>query len=213
MNDISMLEHALRGYLNERCRRAYSHDLRNGMQGIFGGVDALTRAARATKPLSIPLDQLTQFVQQAIANHERGLERMLDCMAPDDHASATVSLRELLMEQVRFMANDTARHTVRIRQDFGDAMQVAGAPARLRLITLGLLTESVDAMPGGGEMRIAGRTAERRVQFEIIDSRTQARPASFVHEAIERLVGELSGQLERESNTTGYAVRVVLPGA
>ena len=74
MNDTSLLEDALRAYLNRRCRRAYAHDLRNGLQGIFGGVDALTRAARSTKPLSVPLEQLTQFVQQAIGNHERGLE-------------------------------------------------------------------------------------------------------------------------------------------
>jgi signal transduction histidine kinase len=214
MNDIAMLEDALRAHLNRRCRRAYAHELRNGMQGIFGGVDALTRAARATKPLTVPLDQLTQFVQQAIANHERGLERVLESMAPENHAPALVSLREMLMEQVRFMTNDTARHSARIRQDFGDDMKVHAAPARLRLITLGLLTESIDAMPNGGEIRIGGRTHGDRVQFEVADERTQPRPASFVHEAIERLVVELSGEVEYEKDAScGYAVRVALPAA
>lgn len=209
-----MLEDALRAHLNRRCRRAYAHDLRNGLQGIFGGVDALNRAARATKPLSVPLDQLTQFVQQAITNHERGLERVLESLAPEQQTPTTVSLRELLTEQVRFMTNDTARNNVRVRQDYSDDMKVSAVHARLRLVALGLLTESIDALPSGGEIRVAGRTVEGRVQFEIIDTRKQARPTSPVSQAIERLVIELSGHLEHPQNDAGGCeVRVQLPAA
>lgn len=213
MNDPSLLEDALRAYLNRRCRRAYAHDLRNGMQGLFGGFDALSRAARSTKPLAVPLDQLIQFVQQALTNHERGLERVLESIAPEPQAPAIISLRELLTEQVRFMTNDTARHNVRVRQDFNDDLKVSAVHARLQLISLGLLTESIDAMPSGGEMRVAGRTIEGRVQFEIIDTRTAPRPVSFVKEAIERVVAELSGRIEHKEGTGGCEVRVELPAA
>jgi signal transduction histidine kinase len=211
VNDTSLLEDALRAYLNRRCRRAYAHDLRNGLQGIFGGVDALTRAARSTKPLSVPLDQVTQFVQQAISNHERGLERVLESIAPEQQTPAIVSLRELLTEQVRFMTNDTARNNVRVRLDFDDDLKVSALHARLQLIVLALLTESIDAMPGGGVLRVAGRTLDGRAQFEIIDSRTQPRPTSFVNEAVERIVADLSGRIGYEQSTTGGCqVRVEL---
>lgn len=213
MNDTSLLEDALRAYLNRRCRRAYSHELRNGLQGLFGGVDALTRAAKATKPLAVPLEQLTQFVQQAISNHERGLERMLESIAPEQQAPAIVSLRELLTEQARFMTNDSARNGVRVRFDFHDDMRVSAVHSRLRLIALGLLTESIDALPGGGEIRIGGRTADGRVQFEIIDSRTQPRPTTFVNEAIDRVVSELSGRIEHKRSATQCEVRVDLAAA
>lgn len=213
MNDTSLLEDALRAYLNRRCRRAYAHDLRNGLQGIFGGVDALTRAARSTKPLAVPLEQLTQFVQQAISNHERGLERVLDSMAPEQQAPAVISLRELLTEQARFLTNDTARHGIRVRMDFDDDMKVSAVQARLQLIALGLLTESVDAMPAGGELRIAGRTADGRVHFQISDTRTQPRPTTFVNEAIERLVIELSGHIAQQQSATGCEMRVDLAAA
>lgn len=214
MNDTPLLEDALRAYLTRRCRRAYAHDLRNGMQGLFGGIDALTRAARSTKPLAVPLDQLTQFVQQAIGNHERGLERVLESIAPEQGAPAIISLRELLTEQVRFMTNDTARHNIRVKQDFQDDLKVSAVHARLQLIALGLLTESIDAMPSGGELRVGGRTAEGRVQFEIIDTRKAPRPASFVKEAIEHVVAELSGRIEhKEGSAGGYEVRVSLPAA
>lgn len=214
MNDIALLEDALRAYLNRRCRRAYAHDLRNGLQGIFGGVDALTRAARSTKPLAVPLEQLTKFVQQAIANHERGLERVLESLAPEQQAPTVVSLRELATEQVRFMTNDTARNNVRVRQDYNDDLKVSVLHARLRLVVLGLLTESIDAMPAGGEIRVAGRTTDGRVQFEIIDNRTQPQTASFVNEAVERLVAGLSGRIQRQQSAAGGCeVRVELTAA
>jgi signal transduction histidine kinase len=215
VNDISLLEDALRAYLNRRCRRAYAHDLRNGLQGIFGGVDALTRAARSAtsgKPLSVPLEQLTNFVQQAITNHERGLERVLEHIAPEQHEPAPISCRELLIELARFLTNDAARNSVRIRQDFHDDLKTTTVAARLRLIALALLTDSIDALPSGGEIRISGRTTDGRVQFEIVDTRTQPRPVSFVSDAIDRLVADLSGRIESKHNDTGaFEVRVELP--
>lgn len=213
MNDISLSEDALLAYLNRRCRRAYAHDLRNGLQGIFGGVDALTRAARATadKPLSVPLEQVTKFVQQAIGNHERGLEEVLDSLAPEPQQATVVSCRELLIELARFLTNDAARNRVRVRQDFHDDLKVTAPASRLRLIVLGLLTDSIDAQPTGGEIRIAGRTSEGRVHFEIVDNRTQPAPVLFVSDTIERLIGELSGRMDSQRTTGGHAVRVELP--
>ena len=214
MNDISLLEDALRAYLNRRCRRAYAHDLRNGLQGIFGGVDALTRAARTTtsgKPPAVPLDQLTTFVQQAISNHERGLERVLDHLAPEQQQPQAVSCRELLIELARFMTNDAARNGVRIRQDFLDDLKATTVVARLRLICLALLADSIDALASGGEIRLSGRTSEGRVQFEITDTRSQARPESFVSDAIERLIAELPGRIQNKQNEAGLEIRIELP--
>jgi signal transduction histidine kinase len=217
VNDISLLEDALRAYLNRRCRRAYAHDLRNGLQGIFGGVDALTRAARSStsgKPLHVPLEQLTTFVQQAIANHERGLERVLESIAPEQQSPTPVACRELLTGLAHFLANDAARNNIRIRQDFNDDLKLTTVVPRLRLIGLGLLTDSIDALAGGGEIRIAGHTREARMQFEIIDNRSQPRPVSFVSDAIERLVAALSGRIESKHNEAGgHTVSVELPVA
>jgi len=215
VNDISLLEDALRAHLNRRCRRAYAHDLRNGLQGIFGGADALTRAARSMssgKPLTVPLEQLTTFVQQAITNHERGLERVLEAITPEVHAPTLVSCREMLIELARFLTNDAARNNVRIRQDFQDDLKTTTVIPRLRLIGLALLIDSIDALAGGGEIRIAGQTTEGWVQFTIIDTSTQPRAVSFVSDTIEQLVKELSGRIESKQNDSGgFAVRVELP--
>src|SRR5688572_19402341 len=139
----SMLEDALRGYLSRRCKRAYAHDMRNGLQGIQAGLDALARAARPNKPSTVPLEQLSQFVQQAITNHERGLERVLDSVAPEEFEPAPVKIRESLADLARFLSTDAARNRVRIKVDMGDDIIAHIAPARLRLIFLGLLTHAL----------------------------------------------------------------------
>lgn len=212
MNDTALLEHALRAYLNRRCRRAYAHDLRNGLQGVFGGVDALIRTARSTKPVAIPLEQLTQFVQQAIANHERGLERVMESMAPENLTVGPVSIRELLLDLIRFLTNDAARNNVRIRMDLNDNLVIQAAVERLRLIALGLLVETIDALPTGGEIRIAGQTLDGGVQVTIVDTRTSERPVSFAMDAIEQLVAQLSGRIESTAIAIGgYQVKLALP--
>jgi signal transduction histidine kinase len=213
MTENSLLEDALRAYINRRCRRAYAHDLRNGLQGIFGGVDALTRAAQGTKPMAIPLEQVTQFVRQAIGNHERGLERVLESMAPEEFTAAPVSIRELLSELVRFLTNDAARNNVRVRTDFSEDLPLTTVIARLRLIALGLLSEAIDACPRGGEVRISGQPTASGVLFEIVDARTEPRPTSFVNDAIEHIVSQLSGRIESKQTPAGYKVRVELPSA
>lgn len=213
VNDTPLLEDALRAYLNRRCRRAYAHDLRNGLQGIFGGVDALIRTVRATKPMHMPVDQLVQFVQQAITNHERGLEQVLESMAPEQLTPTRLSLREMLSGLTRFLTNDVARNNIRVRLDFADDLNVTLVPARLRLIMLGLLTEGIDSMSGtGGELRLAGRTSAGRVRIDIVTSRGQPQSPSFVADAVQRLVTELSGRLARQAgDQDGHEVRLELP--
>lgn len=208
-----LLEHALRGYLSRRCKRAYAHEVRNGLQGIYGGVDALTRATRADKPSTVPLERLTQFVQQAIANHERGLEHMLENIAVEEQAlHAAVDLKALLSDLLRFLTHDAARHSVRSSLHIDQRLMTEAAPSKLRLVFLGLLTDAIDAMPGGGEMRISAQKTGACIQVDLTDSRTDGTPTSFVLEAIGFLVAQVSGRIDTTApGDTSYRVRVELP--
>jgi signal transduction histidine kinase len=174
MNDsdlFGLLEDALRAQLATRCRRAYHHDMKNGLQGIYGGVDALIRAARADKPMVVPLDQLVQFVRHAMTNHEHGLERVLTHIAPDREAAASVDVTELLTDLGRFLMSDASRHSVRLRCELSGALIVQTQPARLRLVCLGLITESIDAMPKGGEIILRGAEKQGVIEVMVIDTR------------------------------------------
>jgi K+-sensing histidine kinase KdpD len=207
----SMMEDALRGYLCRRCKRAYAHDMRNGLQGIQAGLDALARAARPNKPSAVPLEQLTQFVQQAITNHERGLDRVLESVAPEEFDSAPVKVRELLTDLVRFLTTDAARYRVRIKVDMGDDIVIDVALARLRLIFIGLLTNSIDALTSGGDIAITAEAVDSQVQIDFVDPRTDDDPDAFVTRAIAEVVAHSSGDIERKRVERGYRVRLRLP--
>lgn len=208
-----LLEHALRGYLSRRCKRAYAHEMRNGLQGVYGGVDALTRAARGDKPTSVPLERLTQFVQQAIANHERGLEHVLESVAAEETAAlATVDIKALSSDLLRFLTHDAARHSVRTSLHVDQPLMINAAPATLRLIFLGLLTDAIDAMSDGGELRVSAQTNGAHIQIEFIDSRTAGTPVSFVVEAVGYLVAQMSGRIDAaRAENANHRVRVELP--
>ncbi len=217
MNDTEwpvVMEDALRGHLSRRCRRAYAHDMRNGLQGIYGGVDALARAARAAKPTSIPLEQVAQFVQQAITNHERGLERILESIAPEDAVIAPVAVDELMGALARFLTNDAARNGVRLKLDLGGKMLAAVVPAQLRLVFLGLLTDAIDSIPAGGDIRISGQARGARLQIDFAYPRTDFHADSWVVKAVDDLVAQVSGRITRQRSADhGYQVSLDLPAA
>ena len=206
-----LMEDALRGYLCRRCTRAYAHDMRNGLQGIQAGFDALGRAARPGKPSTVPLEQLTQFVQQAMTNHERGLERVLESVAPEDFEPAPVKLRELLIDLVRFLTTDAARNRVRIKVEVNDDVVVDTIPARLRLIVLGLLTDGIDALANGGDIAITAESVDGHIQIDFVEGRTRDDPDVFVVRAIADVVARSSGHIERKHVEHGYRVRLRLP--
>ena len=206
-----LMEDALRGYLCRRCKRAYAHDMRNGLQGIQAGFDALARAARPTKPSAVPLEQLTQFVQQAITNHERGLEHVLESVAPEEFEPKSVKVRELLADLVRFLTTDAARNRVRIKVDLGDDIVVHVAVAQLRLIVLGLLTHGIDALPNGGDITITAEPIDDQVQIEFVDARSSDDDDAFAVRAVDEVVARSSSHIDRTRTERGYRVRLRLP--
>ena len=223
-----LLEETLRAQLATRCRRAYHHDMKNGLQGIYGGVDALIRAARADKPVSVPLDQLVQFVRHAISNHEIGLERVLNNIAPDVESSATIDVAELLIELTRFLMTDAGRVSVRIRSELANPLQTTTNAARLRLAFLGLITEAVDSMSGGGEISITGRATDAGVEIVMADARAAT---ASIHDAfaldltalplrngivlptIRYILTSLGGTVECSHSSEGHRTTIRLPSA
>jgi hypothetical protein len=206
-----MMEDALRAYLCRRCKRAYAHDMRNGLQGIQAGLDALARAARPNKPSAVPLEQLSQFVQQAITNHERGLDRVLDSVAPEEFEPAPVKVRELLVDLARFLTTDAARNRVRIKVDMSDDIVAHVAPAKLQLIFIGLLTHGIDTLTNGGDIAITAESVDAQIQIDFIDGRTSDDADTFLVRAITEVVAHSSGHIERKQVERGYRVRLRVP--
>jgi signal transduction histidine kinase len=164
------LESALHALVSSRCARAYRHDVRNGLQGVYGGVDALIRCARPNTSTVLPLEKTIEFVREAVTRHETSLDRMVEHLAPGEDAATDVQVSKLLAELAKFLSSDAARHAVRLREDLRDHIVVHARASRLRLIFLGLITDSIDAV-SGGEVRLASYSQSGRATIDIADSR------------------------------------------
>jgi nitrogen-specific signal transduction histidine kinase len=173
----ALLEAALHTQVCSRCHRAYGHEVRNSLQGLYGGFDAVTRAVQNKTPTSIPLDKSVQFVRQALTGHEQSLDRMLHALAPANDEPTAIDVGSLLSGLAKFLSSDAARHNVKIPLSNGGAASIHAQPNRLRLAFLSLMTDAIDVMTAGGEIRLLTRTQDDRVELEVTDTRTQPLPA------------------------------------
>jgi signal transduction histidine kinase len=166
-----ILEHALHALVSARCIRAYKHEVRNGLQGVYGGVDALIRHARAQSPTFLSLDRTVEFVREAVRKHESSIDSIVEHLAPGENTPDALGVSALVSEFARFLSNDAARHAVRLKEVLEDGVTVRARPQRVRLALLGLITDSIDAMPAGGDLTISTRVQTSRGEIEIADTR------------------------------------------
>ncbi|MET0535520.1 MAG: hypothetical protein ABW171_14990, partial [Steroidobacter sp.] len=105
-----------------------------------------------------------------------------------------------------------ARNRVRVKVDLGDDIVAQAAPSKLRLIFLGLLTNGIDALAnGGGEITVTAQNTNDRVEIDFVDGRSADAPDSFVSRAINNVVAQVSGQIERKQIDSGFRIRLILP--
>jgi hypothetical protein len=173
----ALLEAALHTQVCSRCHRAYGHEVRNSLQGLYGGFDAVTRAVQNKTPTSIPLDKSVQFVRQALTAHEQSLDRMLHALAPANDEPVELDAGSLLSGLAKFLSSDAARHNVKLQLPIGDNAAIRAQPGRMRLAFLSLMTDAIDVLTTGGEVRLLVRTQDDRVELEVVDTRTQPLPA------------------------------------
>lgn len=171
------LEPALHAFVATRCHRAYRHDLKNGLQGIYGGFDALTRLLQMPVRDVAKVERTTDFVRQAISSHERSMERVLHGLAPLEPAAESIDASVLLHELVKFLVNDAAVNRVALRTAASSGTLVQARPHKLRLALLSLMIDAIDAMPTGGVLQLTASSAESGSLLELSDQRSEPLPA------------------------------------
>jgi signal transduction histidine kinase len=224
----TVLEQALCALVSARCMRAYKHEVRNGLQGVYGGVDALIRHARAKGPTHLSLDRTIEFVREAVRKHETSLDNMVGYLAGGEDIAGPVALAPLLSELTVFLSNDAARHGIRFKETLASDVMVRAHPRKLRMILLGLITDSIDAVSGGAEVHLSALTHEGHGQIEIADTRTRPEPVldpwaldltceslrkGILMHVTRAIVTAQGGQIDCEYRDTGggRAVRLRLP--
>ncbi|MDX2149232.1 MAG: ATP-binding protein [Bryobacteraceae bacterium] len=139
------------------------HDLRNPLAAIYGGAELLSDEA-------VPEPQRRRLASNVLRASQR-IQGMLNDLANVTRGKSaerdSVSLRDLLelaVENSRALAD---AHEVRVVLEPGEDAEARVEKGRLERVFLNLISNAIEAMPNGGEVRISLRNdaGETRIDF------------------------------------------------
>ena len=149
-----MLDAEVHSLIIERCRGAYLHDMRGGLQAIAGAFELLARLARSGEHNPELVEKASAIGRRALANHENFLIEMVKQMTGEDSGTASVELGGLIDDVIRFLRNDIACKQLEVRfLRTGDTM-IRAEKSKLHLILLGLIALRIDDCPLGAELSV-----------------------------------------------------------
>jgi hypothetical protein len=115
--DDEVLEQALHAQVLMRCRRALLHEIRNGLQPMHAGLEAIGRVVMMDPMPADKVQRHVQLLRQASTLQEVALERAIECIAPVQTTEQAVDIAKLLREVTRFLNSDAAVAGVRMQLD------------------------------------------------------------------------------------------------
>jgi signal transduction histidine kinase len=140
------------------------HDLRNPVGTIYAGAEML-----------MTLDTTPNHVKRLATNIYRAADRMRELLI--DLASATYrngstpeicEIREIIAEASEAAAEATDNQCVQILLDVPGQIKLPLARSRVKLMFFNLITNALEAMPGGGVVRI-GAMSDRDYVLVVIE--------------------------------------------
>src|SRR3984893_8224730 len=162
---------------------AILHDLRNPVGTIYAGAEML-----------MTLDTTPNQVKRLAANIHRAAGRMRELLI--DLASATYGnrstpeicdIREIIAAASEAAAAAMDNQRVQILLDVPGQIKLPLARSRMKLMFFNLITNALEAMPGGGEVRI-GATRNRDDVLVAIEDTGPGIPREIRHKVFEPFV-------------------------
>ena len=149
-----VLDAAVQTLINERCRRAYMHDLRGGLQAIYSSLELLARSARHASQNPALIDGATSIAKRAMANYEESMVAIVNQVTGPDDAPVILNLSTLVKQAQQFLRNDALGKEITLGLSGREDLRVLSEPNKLRSLILGLLALSIDASPTGAGLQV-----------------------------------------------------------
>lgn len=205
-----------------------AHEVRNPLAGIRSTVQLWQRMPETARtPAS--LDAVVGAVDRLNAL----VGRLLYFARADNAERLPVDLNQVLHETLGLLGAQAAGQEVRLETDLAPGLPpVAGSASALRQVALNLLTNALQALPGGGRVRCGTRALPGgRVELRVSDTGPGVPPEDRAHlfepffttrpdgtglglALCREIVTSHGGHIEYEAGTgTGATFRVVLPAA
>ncbi len=145
-----------------------AHELNNPLNNIGLTLEALLDDFEAYAPA-----ERHRMLAQAYAQVERAsttVRNLLDFTRKDRSAFTSLRVSDVVDSALRLVANEARLAGVSLEVSLnGNLPAVRGNPHDLQQVFLNLLLNAVQAMPGGGTLRVSAVPEERTVRIDVTD--------------------------------------------
>jgi hypothetical protein len=162
-----VLDAAVQTLINERCHRAYIHDMRGGLQAVYSSLEVLARSAKHGTPNTVLIENASTIAKRAMANHEQALVDIVNQVTGPDDVPTVVNLASLVKQAQQFLRNDALSKGIRLGLSGCEDVLVFSQRNKLRSLILGLLALGIDGLPTGAELRVELRRADGYALLEL----------------------------------------------
>jgi PAS domain S-box-containing protein len=200
-----------------------AHELRNPLGIIMNALYDLSEIISSDNP---EVREDLQIAKDEIVRAQEIITNLLEFSRDSGAEMEEVNLNDLLRKTLRLMGKYLQTHNVKVVTAFGKVGTCMANQNALRQVFLNLITNAVQAMPQGGELRLrTQRKADRTVLIEFSDTGvgiaaqhlnsifnpffTTKEPGqgtglglSVVHSIIKRYQGNISVQSKPQTGTT-----------
>ncbi len=162
-----VLDAAAQTLINERCHRAYIHDMRGGLQAVYSSLEVLARSAKQGAPNTGLIENASSIAKRAMANHEQALVDIVNQVTGPDDAPTIVDLASLVKQAQQFLRNDALSKGIRLGLSASEDVLVFSQRNKLRSLILGLLALGIDGLHKGAELNVELRRVEDYALLEL----------------------------------------------
>jgi len=162
-----ILDAAVKTLISERCRRAYIHDMRGGLQAVYSSVEVLARSAKHNAANTALIDNASSMAKRAMAAHEQALVDIVDQVTGRDDLPTVLNLASVVKQAQQFLRNDALSKGIKFGLSGCEDMVLLSQRNRLRSLLLGLLALGIDGLPAGAELHVELRRVDGYALLEL----------------------------------------------
>ena len=142
------------------------HDLRNPLAAIYGGSEMLVDS-------DLPPEQvrrLAQNIYRSSRHVQELLSELTDVTRGRTQAPEPCKLNEIVAAASEMLASQARKSGVEIRSEIPLDIELPLERSRMERVFENLFNNAIEAMPGGGTIRVTTKTGERDVTIAVEDT-------------------------------------------
>lgn len=142
------------------------HDLRNPLAAIYGGAEMLIDAELSPQQIQ----RLGGNIYRSSRRMQQLLQELVDTGRGTSTGAEVCRLKEIITAASEVYASAAEAQSVAMEIDVPEQIELPLERARMERVFLNLIDNALEAMPGGGRLRIAAETHNHSVVVRVQDT-------------------------------------------